>query len=227
MKKNGLAKGLLAVLFVFAAGVFYLGIAGGEEESGILTREQVAAVQTAANPTVQADIAAAGEEVGLLVGSSRGEEDEVFVYVHVCGAVKNPGVYALTEGSRTADAVLCAGDFLPGAAKDYLNLAQPVRDGQKIYVPDQTEVEQMPQGGIFSDVVNTGDISGEPPYVNINTAAQDELMTLPGIGKAKADAIVAYRKEYGAFSACEELMQVSGIKESIYEKLRDEITVGR
>lgn len=242
MKKNGLVKGLLAVLFVFAAGIFYLGMTGGEEEPGILLREQEAAgfnmqtvagsgVQTAngsaGRTAVQNSIAAAGKEPGLSADSSHREEDGALVYVHVCGAVKNPGVYALAEGSRTADAVLCAGDFLPEAARDYLNLAQPVKDGQKIYVPDRAEADRLPEGGIFSGEGSAGQMPEEEPYVNINTASQGELMTLPGIGKAKADAIVAYRKEHGAFLSCEDLMQVPGIKENIYEKLRDAITVGR
>lgn len=213
MKKGMVLKGLLAVLFVFAAGIFYVCAAKtGDGDGFILQQEQENLAQE--------------EEPGGLSEDVVEEEEIPLLYVHVCGAVKEPGVYALAEGARVADAILCAGDFLPDAAQDYLNLAQPVCDGQKIYVPSKEEADRQKEAGAIL-LPGGGEETKDTPYVNINTAASGELMTLPGIGKAKADAIVAYRKEHGAFSSCEELMQVPGIKESIYEKLRDGITVGR
>lgn len=228
MKKSVVLKGVLAVLFVFAAGIFYLCVAKGEgehDEGAVLYQPEEPALG-AVEPSPAVSFAADGVFQDSASKEGGEEEPEALVYVHVCGAVKEPGVYALKEGARVADAVLCAGDFLPGAARDYLNLAQPVFDGQKIYVPDEEEAKQLKEAGADAAPGGAQAPLAEFPYVNINTAKESELMTLPGIGKAKADAIVAYRKEHGAFSSCEELMQVPGIKESIYEKLRDEITVG-
>lgn len=214
-------KGLLAVLFVFAAGICYVCAAKTGEGDGLVLQQQGQA------GLLQDDGAREGEDpAGCLAGEDNGEEPPR-LYVHVCGAVKQPGVYALSAGSRVSDAILCAGGFLAGAAEDYLNLAQLVCDGQKIYVPSQEEAERLKEAGGGALSGSGGEETKDTPYVDINTAASGELMTLPGIGKAKADAIVAYRKEHGAFSSCEELMQVPGIKESVYEKLRDVITVGR
>lgn len=210
MKKIAVWKGLFCVLFVCAAGILYMNMtkSPNEDSAAELIRRQ----ETEQQPAVEN----APEEVQ--------KEKEVPVYVHVCGAVNEPGVYVLLDGARISDAVLAAGDFLPDAAQDYLNLAQLVFDGQKIYVPTKEEAEGLKAAG------NTGERAflseEEASHVNINTAAAAELMELPGIGKAKAEAIVTYRKEHGAFSSCEELMQVPGIKESIYEKLCDAITVG-
>lgn len=220
MKKGMVLKGLLAVLFVFAAGIFYICVAGKEDGGGLILQQQ------GQKNLAQGDGLPTGEDAGGLLVEPDKEEASTWLYVHVCGAVKEPGVYALLEGSRIADAIVCAGDFLPGAAHDYLNLAQPVCDGQKIYVPSQEEADRQKEA--FSGILPDGEgETKDTPYVNINTAASNELMELPGIGKSKADAIVAYRKEHGAFSSCEDLMQVPGIKESVYEKLRDVITVGR
>lgn len=213
MKKFAVWKGLFCILFVCAAGILYLYMTKAADENPaaeLILRQEAGALPE--------------DEMRTETETETETEAEVSVYVHVCGAVREPGVYALAGGSRISDAVLAAGDFLPDAARDYLNLAQLVSDGQKIYVPTKEEAENAKtaehagEGASLSEEGTT--------YVNINTAAAGELMELPGIGRAKAEAIVTYREEHGAFSACEELMQVPGIKESIYEKLCDAITVG-
>lgn len=153
------------------------------------------------------------------------------LYVHVCGAVRSPGVYELPEGSRGCDAIAAAGGFTEAAAEDFLNLAQPVWDGQKLYVPDREEAKtfadssraEVPENSVGSMPGGSG--SPENGRININTASREQLMTLPGIGEARAEAILAYRREAGPFLAIEDIMKVSGIKEAAFQKIKDDITV--
>lgn len=147
-----------------------------------------------------------------------GREGTVFVYV--CGQVASPGVYELTEGARVYEALEAAGGALDGGYPESLNLAQEVQDGQKLYVPTQEEALAGgdPQGSAIAG-------AGAQAKVNLNTAGLEELMTLTGIGQTRAEAILAYREEQGQFRAPEDIMNVDGIKEGIYEKLKDEITV--
>lgn len=138
------------------------------------------------------------------------------IMVHICGMVNMPGVYEVEEGSRVYEVVELAGGFAPGAAESYLNLAETVADGQKLVVPSLEEADSDRYGQAVS--------AGDTGLVNINTADKEELMTLPGIGEAKALAIIAWRTEHGSFQSTEEIMQVSGIKESAYEKIKLLIT---
>lgn len=159
----------------------------------------------------------ASEEVLAEKSAGREAEAPETVLVHVCGEVALPGVYALEAGSRICDAVAAAGGMTENAAADSLNLAQEVKDGEKIRVPNLSEAAFDPVGG--------PEAGTEEGLVNLNTADADELATLPGIGKVKAEAILNYREERGGFSAIEELKEVSGIGDAIYEKLKEHITV--
>ena len=142
------------------------------------------------------------------------------VTVYVCGRVKTPGVYTLPKDSRAVDAVSAAGGFDENAAREYLNLADFVTDGMKLYVPSTDEVEP---GALFSATSElTDEVNG---LVNINTATRDELMTLPGIGESKAESIIKYRESFGLFKTAEDIMNIAGIKEKMFEKIRDFITV--
>lgn len=154
------------------------------------------------------------------------EPEEIFV--DVCGAVVSPGVYELDTESRVFQAIEAAGGFLPDAAASAVNQAQPVCDGQQIYVPTQEEAES----GLSP--VETGDVQTgvsesegnlDSSIVNLNTADAEALKTLSGIGDAKAQAILAYREEHGEFSSIEEIMQVPGIKESTFFAIKDKIAV--
>lgn len=214
MKRNILIKRVCSVVFVAAAGFVYLGAAGTsstKESAQIILQED-----EKKESTEETNETENGKEEVL-------QQAQELLFVHICGAVNAPGVYRLPKGSRIADAVLRAGDFSENAAKDYLNLAKPVLDGEKIYVPNKDEAEQNLEGKRLQDEKSE---NGESFSVNLNTVGVDELMKLPGIGQTKAEAILAYRREHGAFSSCEELMQVPGIKQSVYEKIRDNITVG-
>lgn len=152
------------------------------------------------------------------------------IYVDVCGAVVSPGVYELDADSRVFQAIEAAGGFLPEAAGDYVNRAESMRDGQKIYVPTKEEAEKKASG-------NPGAVPGEglpgslsesgtqDAKVNLNTADENQLTTLTGIGATRAKAIIAYRTEHGPFAAAEEIMNVEGIKEGTFSKIKDKIVV--
>lgn len=149
------------------------------------------------------------------------------IVIYVCGAVNAPGVYELSVGSRAADAVEAAGGMREDAQSDVWNLAQEVVDGQQIRIPyigEEASAENMNQGAEGSETGNA-DASGAGGRININTADAKELMTIPGIGQAKADSIINYRQERGAFSSVEEIMQIEGIKEGVFEKIKEYICV--
>lgn len=153
------------------------------------------------------DIQAGAEE------SNAEETAEPEIRVYVCGAVESPGVVALPEGSRAEDALLAAGGFSENAWRDYVNLAERVADGQKLYFPTLDEAESLVER-------TTAD-----GLVNINTADVATLCTLPGIGESRAKDIIAYREAHGSFESCEDIMKVSGIKTNVYSKISDMITV--
>ena len=137
------------------------------------------------------------------------------VYVYVCGAVRTPGVVEVPEGSRAAEALELAGGMTTEADPFYVNLAEIVTDGQKLYFPTASEAEELEAAGK----------AAEEGLVNINTASAEELCTLPGIGASRAADIVRYREKNGAFQTKEDIMKVSGIKQNAYDKLCDRITV--
>ncbi len=145
------------------------------------------------------------------------EEEEQICYVHVCGAVSLPGVYALEQGSRVYEALLLAGGLTEDASERSVNQAEPVCDGQMIYVPTEEEAAGAPDKGQAGEQ--------DDGRVNLNTASLSELMSLPGIGQTKAESIIAYREQNGAFSSVEDIMQVEGIKDGLYARIKDDIKV--
>ncbi|WJY28524.1 helix-hairpin-helix domain-containing protein [Sporosarcina trichiuri] len=144
------------------------------------------------------------------------------VMVDVKGAVLHPNVYTFEEGQRVIDAITAAGGYAESADSRLLNHAQLLADQMVIYVP--AEGEEMPvfeSAGISETVQG----SGSSALININTADETELMTLNGIGPAKASAIIAYRTDNGTFQTAEDLMKVSGIGQKTFDALADAITV--
>ncbi|MEG0215936.1 MAG: helix-hairpin-helix domain-containing protein, partial [Hungatella sp.] len=138
-------------------------------------------------------------------------------YVHICGEVVSPGVYEIEAGSRVFQVVERAGGFTGEAANGYLNLAEMIRDGMKIAVPSVTELEK---NAVYGE--SAGD---EAKKVNLNTATKEELMTLKGVGEAKAEDILRYREDHGGFQSIEEIMEISGIKDAAFQKIKDDIIV--
>ncbi|WP_367568958.1 helix-hairpin-helix domain-containing protein [Lacrimispora sp.] len=153
--------------------------------------------------------------------SGQSEEETLpACYVHICGEVAAPGVYELEEGNRVFQAVEMAGGFTEKAAPEYLNMAEKIHDGMKITVLSQEEARA---GGTLSAV--PGAASQQKSKINLNTATKEELMTLRGVGEAKAADIIGYRESHGGFQKIEDIMKISGIKEAAFQKIKDDITV--
>ncbi len=161
-----------------------------------------------------------GEDV--VVKEEKAEEVEAVlpptVWVHICGEVINPGIYELPQGSRVYDVLVLAGGFTAEADTTHYNLAQVISDGMKLQIPGRDKENK---------VIKATETSGEPDssLININTATIEQLQTLPGIGKSRATDIVAYREKQGGFQSIEQIMEVSGIKEAVFEKIKELITV--
>ena len=153
--------------------------------------------------------------------SVSGQKEDAQVQVYVCGEVVAPGVYRLDGGTRICDAVEAAGGFTEKASREYWNLAEPLTDGQMIFFPTEEEAkerkESAERAGAFEQESDS--------RININTANVAELTAIPGIGETRAEAIVAYRLEHGDFSQVEDIMKVSGIKNALFEKMKEYITI--
>ena len=147
------------------------------------------------------------------------------IKVYVCGAVQRPDVDEISADSRIVDAVSAAGGFAIDAYPEAMNLAETVSDGSRIYVPTKEEVDAL--AVVYSDTGSGsgGTTSDSTGRVNINTATLEELTTLPGIGDTRARAIIDYREQNGAFGNIEDIMQVTGIKEKSFSKIKDSICV--
>ena len=179
------------------------------------------------------------------------EEEEktsdVYYQVDIKGEVINPGIYTVKEGSRVIDVIRLAGDLTEVADTSVLNLSKKVKDEMVIIVysfdevasftetKEQEEIEQEAcknQNGIENDACiedSTDDTSSGSVVISgkisLNTATIDELMMLPGIGEAKAEAIIKYREEVGAFQNIEELKEVNGIGDAIFDQIKESITI--
>ena len=173
--------------------------------------------------------------------NSTGETQPEMIYVDVCGAVANPGVFQLAAGSRVFQAIEAAGGYLPEAVQNCVNRAGVLTDGQQLYILTQEEMERQgldpaEMAGASDEQMNgsagTGQNTGmtaqvqQDNRININTADEAQLTTLTGIGATRAQAIIAYREENGPFAAIEDIMNVQGIKEGTFAKIKDEIVVG-
>lgn len=206
--KNGLVLQVVVFLFLFLS----VGCGKNVEEEIPLTAAEAE----------ESDKDQAGESSGEKMAEETENSDET-VYVDVCGQVKVPGVYALEKDSRVYEAVEKAGGFTEKASAVGLNQAAKVTDGQQIYVPSQEEAEK--QDFVNSTENNDSTAGKTQGKVNLNTASKEELMTLSGIGEVKADAILRYRSEKGRFQSVEEVKSIEGIKEGVYQKIKDQITV--
>lgn len=130
--------------------------------------------------------------------------------VHICGEVYFPGVYSLYSGSRIYELVQQAGGFTKEADTEAVNLAKEVFDGEQIYIPSMKEREETENG---------------QGLININTATEAMLCTIPGIGAQRARQIIDYREKNGKFTKIEDIMKISGIKDGMFEKIAPYITV--
>lgn len=181
--------------------------------------------QSSINSLLLEDPALTGQDPTSETNEEEQEEVEEIsnLVIDVKGAVTAPGVYEMEPGNRIHHVISQAGGLTKEANELLINLATPLEDGMVIYVPKQGEEQAMPalvQG-------NSADPSspGSEGMVNINQASSEQLQTITGIGPSKAEAILSYREENGSFKSIEDLLNVSGIGEKTFEKLKEEITI--
>ena len=199
-------KIVVAAVFLTVAGLYY-GFVVRREELIRLGREESRIQNVLEEPGISL-----AEPEPLSIET---QADPPMIFVHICGEVNKPGVYELPEGSRIFEAVEAAGGFTEEAAEASLNLAQVISDEAQIVILTMEEAEEKAR-------MEREQAAG---IVNINTASKEQLMTLTGIGESRAEDIIRYRSESGGFQSIEEIMNVPGIKESAYLKIKDSITV--
>lgn len=154
-------------------------------------------------------------------GSSSGAGGAEEVVVDAAGAVVRPGLYRLGPGVRVADVLAAAGGPAPDADLDQVNLAAPVADGDRVYVPRKGEF--LPGAGLGG--AGPGPLGAPAQPVNLNSATAEQLDALPGIGPSTARAIVAWRQQHGRFTKVDDLLKVRGIGPAKLDALRSEVRV--
>ena len=164
------------------------------------------------------------DAVKLSAGESQSTEVPAHeITVYVTGAVNRPGVVTLKEGARIADAVNSCGGVLPTGDAERINMAQVLKDGQKVQVPEKAQAAKAAAAD-KSKSAKAGS-PGDGALVNINTADLQALDALPGIGPSTAQKIIDYRETEGAFQDIADLKKIKGIGESKFAKLKDKICI--
>ena len=165
------------------------------------------------------------EEIGRETSQSHQASediDEGFIYVDIKGEVKEPGVYSLPQGSRLFDLIDQAGGLTAESNQKLINQALILEDQSSVYIP--SIYDQETPDDTSADLINSADSqAGDKEQVNINTADQTSLETLPNIGPSKAQAIIQFREENGSFTQKEQLMEVPGIGQRTYDRLVESI----
>ena len=218
MGKKKFITTIICAVFIVFSGILYLkpGTGGGMDASFI--NEAGDAMETAE--------AGNGQEAGGAGSTAAGTNG---IAVYICGAVKHPGVYSLQDGQRVCDAVDAAGGFKKSAARSAINLAKVLSDGEQVVVPSKRQAasynnKNNSSGNAGSGGDNASIKSGSAGLVNINTASREELMSLPGIGESKADAVIEYRMS-DSFKNIVDIKNVTGIKDGVFNQIKDQITV--
>lgn len=165
------------------------------------------------------------EEIEIEEVKEKVKEEKEKIYVHIAGAVNNPGLYELEEGSRVNDLVNLAGGFLNTADITDVNLAYILTDAIKVTIPVKEKVVKK-TAVITNKISSTSDnTSKQGGLININNANSSELEKLNGVGEATAKKIIEYRDKNGGFKSVEELKNVSGIGEAKYKKIVENVTI--
>ena len=202
-KKN--VKAVIGVIAVLVCGMIYI-TANYRRDSGGIIAEQ------------SADAGDSGEEA-FREGAAKAGEEPVSdkVYIHICGEVKKPGVYTFSVPPRLVEVIEHAGGFTKKADRSAVNLAESVPDGSRITILSRKKEKTKEK--------SHGATSEGEDRININTASREELMTLNGIGESKASQIISYRETNGLFKKIDDIMNISGIKEGVFSKIKDHIIV--
>lgn len=170
------------------------------------------------------------------------KQEEVKLYFDIKGSVKKPGVYEFNQGDRIIDAINKAGGLTKNATTNNLNLSKKLTNEMVIYVFNKNELtttkafeqvnnvaeckcETIEVNNCVDKNTTNESTNNETTKININTDSKEKLMTISGIGSSKADAIIEYRTKNGNFKTTEDIINVSGISKTIYDKIKDNITV--
>ena len=244
--KNKIKKKVIVTaitgLFLVIAGICYSCAYSGENPSLTIASVDDKQVMTDQNNVVDQDGAQENQSEDVqseediqseieTKQSDKGDQKEDWIYAHICGAVVNPGVYKAEQGARIVDFITLSGGLIPEADGDYINQAETVSDGQRIYIPTKEEAndldlkEYIKGYSSLGDTVEANVSTEKEKLVNLNEASANELMELPGIGQAKANSIIEYRKQHGPFKSTEELMNIPGIKEGLFNQISSKVTV--
>lgn len=255
MKKSKYLKAGLIAVFLLLTGIIYSCQRSGKEQPDSLLGTPLdtedislieskdsakdSEVKTTKSENIAKDSETAeinSKDIDKTVAEDTGKTEETaeqgnqISYVHICGAVVNPGVYEVKQETRIFEVIKLAGGFTEKAEENYINQAASVKDGEQIYIPTEEEVKEgsikvpVDTSGAGETVTDNTQASKDNK-ININSAAKEELMTLPGIGEAKADSILDYRTTHGDFQSIEEVMNIVGIKEAVFNKMKDMIVV--
>lgn len=150
--------------------------------------------------------------------------NEELIYVHIEGAINNPGIKAVAKNTRLFELIEIASGECIDADLSKLNLASILKDEQKVYVPYQITHEEMQSN---ENIVPSSLVNGYvyENHININTASSEELQNLEGIGPSMAERILKYRETNGYFTSIDDIKNVSGIGEAKFNKIKDNITI--
>lgn len=203
MKINKIVMIVTVIMFVLLSrGFYYLSQSEVKEEADLVTEVSET------------------EDQESIVSQKKNAKEVETIFVHVCGAVKKPGVYELSGNARICDAIKAASGLKKKAADVEVNQAQKLKDGEQVYIPFKGTEDDVKDDGQSASGKNTAD-----GKVSINRATAEELMTLPGIGESKAASIIQYREENGSFQNIEDIKKIQGIKDGVFQKISDYITL--
>lgn len=196
-------KTLLGAALVITFGVIYLFMGNTGKSETVVT-------EGFSDTAVQDETVTSAKNTGV-PAQNKSEK----IYIHVCGQVKKAGVYKFSSVPRVIDAVKAAGGFTSKADRTSINLAEKIEDGTQLLILSKKASQKK----------KTEKNASQSGKVNLNKASQEELMTLNGIGESKALQILSYREENGRFRKIEDIMNISGIKEGIFNKIKNQIEV--
>lgn len=222
MLKENKIKCIAVLIIIFCFGCFY----SCKKTDGTEVILQDNVVESSNNSeNFHGETSKIVENVDGSKSTSDAGNESVF-YVYITGSVNYPGVYEVSEGSRIFNVIEAAGGTTREAALEYIDMAAYVSDGCSIHIYSLTEALDanlsISDGGSY---IPSSSENSSNTLVNINTASLEELMTLSGIGQSKAQSIITYRQEHGGFKSIEEIMDISGIKEAAFGKIKDNICV--
>lgn len=219
MNKKKRFQVVIMVAAVFLCGIFYVCLGPGR--AAVLADEGEG--QTFVAGGVKTDGVETAASDGGRVGDMPDAESSAGVFIYICGAVKKPGVYTFDSPPRVVEVVEKAGGFTKKADQASVNLASQVDDGAQVVVYEKSKDGHAANPAVGASSGTGG--SDAQLLIDINTAGHEELTQIPGVGDAKASAIETYRSEHGRFEKPEDLMQISGIKQGTFDKIKDYIKV--